>query len=143
MAPVEAEPKIVLVWKQVRHDEKRPEPRPRSASRRPIVKTDAAPAEGGEAKPQQDRRPRRDFKNDNNKRDNSGGENANDRGKPRFDKNRGPKPGGEGRPERGDRKHEGGKPASFQSKPREERPVKFDPDSPFAKLAALRDQMKK
>ncbi|MDN5925919.1 MAG: helicase [Hyphomicrobiales bacterium] len=34
-----------------------------------------------------------------------------------------------------------GKPA-FQ-KPREERPVRFDPDSPFAKLAALRDQLKK
>ncbi|CAG0980882.1 hypothetical protein RHIZO_01733 [Rhizobiaceae bacterium] len=36
----------------------------------------------------------------------------------------------------------GGKP--WQQKPqREERPVKFDPDSPFAKLAALRDQLKK
>jgi ATP-dependent RNA helicase SUPV3L1/SUV3 len=29
------------------------------------------------------------------------------------------------------------------NKPREERPVRFDPDSPFAKLAALRDQLKK
>ena len=28
-------------------------------------------------------------------------------------------------------------------KPREERAPKFDPDSPFAKLAALRDQLKK
>ena len=28
-------------------------------------------------------------------------------------------------------------------KPREEAPVRFDPDSPFAKLAALRDQLKK
>ncbi|THF57348.1 helicase-related protein [Ollibium composti] len=36
----------------------------------------------------------------------------------------------------------GGKPA-FQQKPREERPARFDPDSPFAKLAALRDQLKK
>ena len=36
----------------------------------------------------------------------------------------------------------GGKP-QVQSKPREERPVRFDPDSPFAKLAALRDQLKK
>ncbi|RWB10826.1 MAG: hypothetical protein EOQ40_34795, partial [Mesorhizobium sp.] len=34
------------------------------------------------------------------------------------------------------------KPA-FQGKPREERPQRFDPDSPFAKLAALRDQLKK
>jgi ATP-dependent RNA helicase SUPV3L1/SUV3 len=36
----------------------------------------------------------------------------------------------------------GPKPA-FQAKPREERPARFDPDSPFAKLAALRDQLKK
>jgi ATP-dependent RNA helicase SUPV3L1/SUV3 len=44
----------------------------------------------------------------------------------------------------GKRPHNGpgkGKPA-FQ-KPREERPARFDPDSPFAKLAALRDQLKK
>ena len=34
------------------------------------------------------------------------------------------------------------KPA-FASKPREERAPRFDPDSPFAKLAALRDQLKK
>ncbi len=136
--PAEAEPKVVLVWKQVRHDEKRPEPRPRNANRRPAAKTaDAAPAEGGEAKPQQDRRPRRDFR----------GENANERGagernqgKPRFDKRRDGKPSGEGRPERN---RDDAKPANFQSKPREERPAKFDPDSPFAKLAALRDQMKK
>ncbi|APH69988.1 helicase-related protein [Aquibium oceanicum] len=31
----------------------------------------------------------------------------------------------------------------FQQKPREERPAKIDPDSPFAKLAALRDKLKK
>ncbi|RWF69826.1 MAG: helicase, partial [Mesorhizobium sp.] len=94
-------------------------------------------------------------------------------GKPRFDRSKfKPRPereGGErreGRPqgERADR-HEGGrregrpdwkgnrqdgkdnaaggsKPA-FQGKPREERPQRFDPDSPFAKLAALRDQLKK
>jgi len=30
-----------------------------------------------------------------------------------------------------------------QQKPREERPVRIDPDSPFAKLAALRDQLRK
>ena len=32
---------------------------------------------------------------------------------------------------------------SFQQRVREERPVRIDPDSPFAKLAALRDQLKK
>jgi ATP-dependent RNA helicase SUPV3L1/SUV3 len=48
------------------------------------------------------------------------------------------KPSGKG--ERGPR------PASkppHAHKPREERPAKLDPDSPFAKLAALRDQLKK
>ncbi|OQM75144.1 helicase-related protein [Manganibacter manganicus] len=33
--------------------------------------------------------------------------------------------------------------AGFAPKPREERPVRIDPDSPFAKLAALREQLKK
>ncbi|WP_371832846.1 helicase-related protein [Mesorhizobium koreense] len=41
----------------------------------------------------------------------------------------------------GEARNGNGKPA-FQ-KPREERPARFDPDSPFAKLAALRDQLKK
>ena len=51
---------------------------------------------------------------------------------------KGGRPDGKG-PDRG---KGGGKPA-FQPKPREERPARFDPDSPFAKLAALRDQLKK
>jgi ATP-dependent RNA helicase SUPV3L1/SUV3 len=54
-------------------------------------------------------------------------------GNNRQDRN-GPRKGGHDGPRKG-------KPA-FQ-KPREERPVRFDPDSPFAKLAALRDQLKK
>jgi ATP-dependent RNA helicase SUPV3L1/SUV3 len=45
-----------------------------------------------------------------------------------------------GRPDRREDRPKGG---SFQAKPREERPVRIDPDSPFAKLAALRDQLKK
>jgi len=48
--------------------------------------------------------------------------------------------GGDGN--RGQGSKGGAKP--WQQKPeREERPAKFDPDSPFAKLAALRDQLKK
>jgi ATP-dependent RNA helicase SUPV3L1/SUV3 len=88
-------------------------------------------------------------------------------GRPRFDRSRfkpkpGEKPQGEGgsrrdgkpqgeraggRPGRKGGRPEGAEAASakpaFQPKPREERPVRFDPDSPFAKLAALRDQLKK
>ena len=52
---------------------------------------------------------------------------------------KGGRPEGKGGPDRG----KGGAKPAFQSKPREERPVRFDPDSPFAKLAALRDQLKK
>lgn len=45
------------------------------------------------------------------------------------------------RPERGDR-GKGNQPARFEAKPpRKEKPI--DPDSPFAKLAALKEQMKK
>jgi len=71
-------------------------------------------------------------------------------GKPKFDKDRkrhgqernrpeGEAQGGRGGPGRG---KDGGKPF-YQSKPREDRAPRFDPDSPFAKLAALRDQLKK
>jgi ATP-dependent RNA helicase SUPV3L1/SUV3 len=78
---------------------------------------------------------------DGNRRDEREGGNRRfqRKGKPgRFD--------GDGAGRNGYRKeaHDGprkGKPAF--SKPREERPVRFDPDSPFAKLAALRDQLKK
>ena len=80
-------------------------------------------------------------------------------GKGRFEnrfKDKGDRPRGDrpdrsgpgGKPERdrggkGDRNDRGDRRPAFQQKPREERPVKFDPDSPFAKLAALRDQLKK
>ncbi|WP_281977257.1 helicase-related protein [Pseudorhizobium flavum] len=54
------------------------------------------------------------------------------------------KPGRGNRPERGERpdRGKGPQPARFEAKPpRKEKPV--DPDSPFAKLAALKEQMKK
>lgn len=68
-------------------------------------------------------------------------------GRPEFSKGRGGKPQGD-RPDRGDRNdrpqrdERGGKPAKFEARPpRKEKPI--DPDSPFAKLAALKEQMKK
>lgn len=54
------------------------------------------------------------------------------------------KPQGGNRPDRGDRNERGGKPqqAKFEARPpRKEKPI--DPDSPFAKLAALKEQLKK
>jgi ATP-dependent RNA helicase SUPV3L1/SUV3 len=54
------------------------------------------------------------------------------------------KPQGGNRPDRGERNERGGKPqqAKFEARPpRKEKPI--DPDSPFAKLAALKEQLKK
>ncbi len=72
-------------------------------------------------------------------------------GKPKFDRDRfkGPPKGEGGRPDFRKGKREDGQPErgqkpAFQARPpREERPAKIDPLSPFAKLAALRDQLKK
>ncbi|CAH2394436.1 helicase-related protein [Mesorhizobium ventifaucium] len=160
------EPKPILLWRQGRFDQ-RPrrrhhDNRPRDTDNRPRspqVTRDGrsnAPAEAGQQAGAPGGRPAREGRRD--------GDGA---GKPRFDRSKfKPKPQGEageqrdGKPqgERPDRRESrpdwkggrpdgkggapGGKPA-FQPKPREERPVRFDPDSPFAKLAALRDQLKK
>ncbi|MFC6446874.1 helicase-related protein [Shinella zoogloeoides] len=59
-------------------------------------------------------------------------------------KGRDGKPQGGNRPDRGERNERGGKPqqAKFEARPpRKEKPI--DPDSPFAKLAALKEQLKK
>ena len=69
-------------------------------------------------------------------------------GRPDQAKGRDGKPQGGNRPDRGDQRGErnerGGKPqqAKFEARPpRKEKPI--DPDSPFAKLAALKEQLKK
>ncbi|MDO9416630.1 helicase-related protein [Pararhizobium sp.] len=80
---------------------------------------------------------------DENRAKPAGGGRPDNRGKGRD----GGKPQGHGgpRPEKGDRPERGGKPqqqAKFEARPpRKEKPI--DPDSPFAKLAALKEQMKK
>jgi ATP-dependent RNA helicase SUPV3L1/SUV3 len=128
---------------------------------------ESAPAEAGteaeEPKPillwrpaRFDRGPRHQHQRGQGKGRPQGGANADaphrqegDPGRRRFDR-KGKPPrfeggGGQDRHGQGKRPQEGprkGKPP-FQQKPREERPVRFDPDSPFAKLAALRDQLKK
>ena len=70
------------------------------------------------------------------------------RGRPDQAKGRDGKPQGGNRPDRGEHRPErnerGGKPqqAKFEARPpRKEKPI--DPDSPFAKLAALKEQLKK
>ncbi|TGP25074.1 MULTISPECIES: helicase-related protein [unclassified Mesorhizobium] len=154
-ATEQEEPKPILLWRQARFDHQRPrhrhdnrrDNRPRNGQ----AARDGQPgATGGQAGDRPAHEGRRDQR-----------EGA---GKPRFDRSkfkprperdgerRDGKPQGErtdrreGRPDwkgnRQDGKGNAGKPA-FQGKPRDERPQRFDPDSPFAKLAALRDQLKK
>ncbi|MER9934925.1 helicase-related protein [Mesorhizobium sp. M0088] len=159
-APEAEAPKPILLWRQGRfeqrprnRDDNRRNNRPRNGQAR--GRSDApADAAGAPAAAAPGERPAHEGRRDG-------------AGKPRFDRSKfKPKPQAEGeqrrdgRPqgERSDRREgrpdwkggrpdgkggpQGGKPA-FQPKPREERPVRFDPDSPFAKLAALRDQLKK
>jgi ATP-dependent RNA helicase SUPV3L1/SUV3 len=168
-APAAEEPKPLLLWRPARF-EQRPRHRhgdrnraPRDGQQREGQSREGHPRQDGQKRDgQRDARgPRRDRP--------AGAPGADQRpagdqapaNRPKFDRSRYKgKPGGDrpqgdhgnrpdrgNRPERGDRpdhrgKESGGKPA-FQPKPREERPVRFDPDSPFAKLAALRDQLKK
>lgn len=156
------EPKPILLWRQARFDHQRPrhrhdnrrDNRPRNGQVARDGQAGATAGQPGDRPAQEGRRDQRDGA-----------------GKPRFDRSkfkprpetgdrreagerRDGKPQGErpdrreGRPDwKGGRQDgkgnaPGGKPA-FQAKPREERPQRFDPDSPFAKLAALRDQLKK
>jgi len=154
--PAEA-PKPILLWRPARsenrprhqrdnrhrgreqgqrHPGQRPEGQRHDGPRKPGQPQDGAPREGAAAPPEGKQRFDRRFK-----------------GKPGEFKGK-LHPGGNGRPDdqqarapdnRGKPDHRGkqqGKP-NFQQKPREERPVRFDPDSPFAKLAALRDQLRK
>jgi ATP-dependent RNA helicase SUPV3L1/SUV3 len=157
-APEAEAPKPILLWRQGRfeqrprhHEGRNNRPRNGQARGRNNAPADAG---GAQAAATPGERPAQEGRRDG-------------AGKPRFDRSKfKPKPQGEGeqrrdgRPqgERPDRREgrpdwkggrpegkggpQGGKPA-FQPKPREERPVRFDPDSPFAKLAALRDQLKK
>ena len=140
--PVEAKP--VLLWRPgSRNDNQRSGGRPQGDRRGAGNRAPQGEArrEGGE--PRREGEGRREGRDDSRKP--GGG------GKP--DRNRGRdggKPQGGQRHEKGDRQDRpdrndrGGKPqaAKFEARPpRKEKPI--DPDSPFAKLAALKEQMKK
>ncbi len=131
--PGEAEPaeiKPVLLWRPgSRHDNQRQGQRP-GGERRGGDRQRGQPA--GERAERSERGERRD-----------GGRN-----RPNQAKGRDGKPQGGNRPDRnehrGERNERGGKPqqAKYEARPpRKEKPI--DPDSPFAKLAALKEQMKK
>jgi len=132
------EPKPVLLWRPGgRNDNQRGTGRP-AGDRRPQGQRNPAPREGGEATGEKRGEGRRDDRRSDNR-----GE--------RRDDNRGKFAGKGDRQDRGDRKDRGprperdnnkSQPARFEAKPpRKEKPI--DPDSPFAKLAALKEQLKK
>lgn len=142
------EPKPILIWRPARF-EHRPRHRHDARGRH------AGSGRSGEASEQGERsgghRRHRERRDDGGRQQQGAGERAAPSGKERFEKKFGkPRREGERRDgrERGeDRKRPGNggeRPKSWSTeKPREERAPRFDPNSPFAKLAALRDQLKK
>ena len=131
--PAEEEPKPILLWRMGRSDHRPRHQRPNQRNRDGQRAVQTAPGEAAASEPASGR-PRPDN------RGRPGG------GKPKFDRDRykgPPKAAGEGsrQERRQDGKGDRGKNPKFQQKPREERPAQIDPLSPFAKLAALRDQL--
>ncbi|MEI9406540.1 helicase-related protein [Mesorhizobium argentiipisi] len=158
-APADAEePKPVLLWRQARFDHQRPrhrhdnrrDNRPRGGQ--PAREAGAGggqpgdkPAHEGAGKPRFDRskfKPRPDAGDRREGRPQGERPDRHEGGRRESRPDwKGNRQDGKGNAQSGSNAP-GGKPA-FQGKPREERPQRFDPDSPFAKLAALRDQLKK
>ncbi len=126
-APVE-EPKPVMIWRQARFDRNQRHGGPRQGQRhaRPGGKQEAGRQDSGRkdgGQPEGEQRPRFDRKGRPGRRDE--------------------RPDGAERSFKGKRPPRDGGKESFQQRARDERPARIDPDSPFAKLAALRDQLKK
>jgi ATP-dependent RNA helicase SUPV3L1/SUV3 len=133
-----AEPKPVLLWRPGgRNDNQRSDNR-RPGNRNAGNRGEGERREGGEGRPGNRQNADRDGNRDGDRK-REGGRSDN---KARGNNNRGDRPERKDRPERNDR---GGKPQGqqrFEAKPpRKEKPM--DPDSPFAKLAALKEQLKK
>jgi ATP-dependent RNA helicase SUPV3L1/SUV3 len=168
-APATEEAKPILVWRQGRFGDRNRNQQGRPGQRNRGGQQGAPRAEAGAAAPDQPQGERADRGKGGFRRREGGGEKrfgdgagkGEAGGRPGGDKpwqkrDRG-QPGGKGgddRPGRGrgdgrrdDRREGGGergKPQQlFASKPRDDKPGRIDPDSPFAKLAALRDQLRK
>ncbi len=142
-----AEPKPVLLWRPGGRNENQ-----RGENRRPGNRgqgrgegRDQAPREQGERRGE-GRRDNRDGANREAANRGGDGERKRDGGRPDRGNNRNNDRQDRGeRKDRPDRNDRGGKPQGqqrFEAKPpRKEKPI--DPDSPFAKLAALKEQSKK
>jgi len=136
--PEAEEPKPILLWRQARFENRQRHQRQDHRSRNAEPRADGAAAKPAPHRFRRDDKPAEGAPKERFDRGKFKGKS----GKPPFSSKRpdgqanrgGDRPGFEARQTpREDRARE----------PREERPVRFDPDSPFAKLAALRDQLKK
>ena len=156
-ADASAEAKPVLLWRPAGRSDTQRQPqgernrRPQGGQRsgegeargdRP-PRADGNNRRGGEGRAPEGERKHRDGPRDGQRegqRDGQrprGGENRGGEGGKRHDR-----PDGGDRKNRPDRNDRSNQPARFEARPpRKEKPV--DPDSPFAKLAALKEQMKK
>ncbi|MEN0117672.1 MAG: helicase-related protein [Agrobacterium cavarae] len=136
-----AEPKPVLLWRPGgRNDNQRSDNR-RPGNRNAGNRGEGERREGGEGRPGNRQNANRDGNRDGDRK-REGGRPDN---KARGNNNRGDRPDRGERKDRPERNDRGGKPQGqqrFEAKPpRKEKPM--DPDSPFAKLAALKEQLKK
>ncbi len=155
-ATEEPEAKPILVWRPGRFD--RPRHKPQHANRGRRDNREGAPRQdAGEPRREGGRPQRFDRRDRDNKPGeakpeggNPGGGRRDDRRPPRGDRPDRNRPDGQrpdgSRPDQN--RQDRGRPERFEAKggdrkPREERAKPFDPNSPFAKLAALRDQLKK
>lgn len=136
-----AEPKPVLLWRPGgRNDNQRSDNR-RPGNRNAGNRGEGERREGGEGRPGNRQNANRDGNREGDRK-REGGRPDN---KARGNNNRGDRPDRGERKDRPERNDRGGKPQGqqrFEAKPpRKEKPM--DPDSPFAKLAALKEQLKK
>ncbi|MDQ1197068.1 ATP-dependent RNA helicase SUPV3L1/SUV3 [Rhizobium sp. SORGH_AS 787] len=136
-----AEPKPVLLWRPGgRNDNQRSDNR-RPGNRNAGNRGEGERREAGEGRPGNRQNANRDGNRDGDRK-REGGRPDN---KARGNNNRGDRPDRGERKDRPERNDRGGKPQGqqrFEAKPpRKEKPM--DPDSPFAKLAALKEQLKK
>ncbi len=128
------EPKPILLWRQVRFDRHRGGHRHDQRQRGNRVAHGQPASEhggpAGERSAGRERSGRDRFKGAQGERPQGERQNRPDWKKGGKDQQRDGHGGSQGKP-------------AFRDRPREERPARIDPDSPFAKLAALRDQLKK
>ncbi|MBD8556716.1 helicase [Rhizobium sp. CFBP 8762] len=145
-----AEPKPVLLWRPgTRGDQGTRGDNERGGQREGQRDGNRGPRPQGDRRPQRAQAAPGGERREGDDQNRKSGERSerNDRNKPRHGgkPQSGPRP--DGNQPRGERQDRGGKPSNTQGQsyqaaaPRKEKPI--DPDSPFAKLAALKEQMKK